>query len=241
MAKYVVGGHFLHARLGEVAVRVLSTATHISARWKSPGLLSVTVPPRLSQEYFIQALADMEARLLLKRPRRLFYTPGWYYHTPEMDFTVVKGMKPARFEGAVDRVKRLTTLFMPADADSEGMPEFNEWVNKILVRYSKTYAGKYLLPMARELAVKLNVSPKSVNISHGQKVLGRCNSRGEILLSRNLVFYPEDLREMVIAHEYAHLTYLNHSPKFYELLDTYLEGRHRRLKSALKAHKLPFV
>lgn len=226
MAKYVAGGRFSHPRLGTVAVRLLGSARNITARWKSPDLLSVTVPPGLTAADFDSALDRMEPRLLAKRPQHRFFLPGWTYSTPEMDFEILLGTKNGVFEGRVDRRARRITLFYPPDCPAEGSHEFNRWVDRTLHRYARAHAAAYLLPRARQIAGLLGVHPSDLQISYGQRVLGRCNSRGQVLLSRNLVFYPLHLRDAVIAHEFAHLTHLDHSPRFHTLLDTYLATLH---------------
>lgn len=47
---------------------------------------------------------------------------------------------------------------------------------------------------------------------------GSCSSRGEITLNVDLVRYPIELIDYVIAHELCHLVHFNHSPAFYKLL-----------------------
>ena len=232
---------FHHPDVGEISVKVLSTARNISARWKSADRVQLTVPAYATRKDVERALVELMPRLLMRRPQKKFYTPGWRFETPEMIFEVVAGVKPGRFEGVVDRVGKRITLMMPPDIPQTGTEEFNEWVRKAIDSYARRYAGQILVPMARQIAVKLGVRPADIGISYGQRVLGRCNSRGEILLSRNLVFYPVELREMVIAHEFAHLTHLNHSVRFKQLLNNYLGGRLPELNRRFRAFKLPFL
>ena len=241
MAKYVVSQRYSHPLFGEVSLRVLSTATRVTARWKSAEQLSVTVPSGITSERYRDILAQMEPDILSRRPNRQFFTPGWKYVTPEMTFLVGRGRRAGYLDSRVDYENREIELLMPLDSDSQGSLSFNKWVNDTLDRYARRYSGTFILPLAKTMAERLGVTPRDISISYGQRVLGRCNSRGEILLSRNLIFYPDELRQLVIAHEFAHLTHLNHSRRFYELLDRYLDGRHGRLYKALKAHKLPFI
>ena len=227
---------FEHPSLGLVSVRVLSTARNITARWKSASLLSVTVPPRISTNFFSDALREMSPRLLARRPSTALFLPGWKFSSPEMSFEV-RATDKNFYSGTVDKAKGLTIFFRPVEADAEA---FNLWIKKALNQYARAHAQEIILPLALSMARKLDVHPASIDISYGQRVLGRCDAKCRILLSRNLVFYSNPLRELVIAHEFAHLTHLNHSPAFYKLLDTYLGGRHGELRQALKSFKLPF-
>lgn len=241
MAKYVISCTFRHERFGTVKVRTLKTATRITARWKSSDLLQFTIPPRVTPEDFREALETMEPNILKKRPLKTFFTPGWRYSTPEMDFTVSPGSKEDIFEGRINRAEQKTILYYPSNFNPEGDARFNEWVNKTLKRYAELHAGKILLPAALELAENMGVKPRSIDISYGMRVLGRCNSHKEILLSRNLVFYPVELRRLVIAHEFAHLTHLNHSGAFHALLNRYVGGQLAELNKRLNKHALPFL
>lgn len=239
--KYLESCRIEHPRLGEIAVKVLATARRITARWKSTDLLCITIPPGTTQSLFDEALAELEPRLVAKRPKNSFYTPGWQYVTPEMTFEVTIGTRTGYYDGRVDRLNGRTTFMMPPELAPMGSSDFNDWIIKALKRYSKTYAERLLVPMATDMASQLGLHPSKIGISYGERVLGRCNSRGEILLSRNLVFYPIDLRRMVIAHELAHLTHLNHSASFHRLLDSYLGGNLCELNRRFKAFKLPFL
>ena len=82
-------------------------------------------------------------------------------------------------------------------------------------------------------------APTGWAISTGHRVLGVCDSRGTVSLSYILVFLPAELREYVICHELAHLSELNHSPRFHALLDGYLGGREAILSARLKSYRWP--
>lgn len=239
--KYVASCHYRHPELGEVAVKVLSTAKRFSARWKSADLVAVTVPPRVTVAEYERAMDAMTPRLLARRPASTDLRPGWTYHTPEVDFLLLRGTQTGRFSGRTNFAEKRINLYIPADYNTSMEPMLKLWLNSVLKHYAERHAEDILIPHAQTIARILGVNPTKIRISHGQKVLGRCNSRGEILLSRNLVFYPLELRHLVIAHEYAHLTHLDHSAAFYALLDNYLDGQHAALKKQLRTHKLPFA
>lgn len=56
-----------------------------------------------------------------------------------------------------------------------------------------------------------------------------------------LVFLPLELSDYVIYHELAHLTEMNHSPRFHALLDSYLGGREAELVRKLKGFVWPVL
>ena len=238
---YKLNRRFVHPELGEVAVREHATTTRFTGRWKSPDLLLLTIPRHTTPSLFRQTLEKLVPRLTAIRPTRRTYAPGWRFHTPEMDFVIAQSEADGAFRGTVDRINKETVLYMPRMAADTDITRFHTWVKAVLDNYAKKHASAILLPLAREYARVAGVSPRAIAISYGQRVLGRCNAKGEILLSRNLVFYPEELRRLVIMHEFAHLTHLNHSPSFYALLNQYLGGDHARLRHSLKTFQTPLL
>ena len=240
MAKEIISQHFEHPELGEIAVRKLSSAKKITARWKDRDLLVITVPPRITARYLARSIEDMKTSLLSLRPSPDFFVPGWTYITPEITFKVGIGSRPGYFYTRSEPELKSLSLLMPPGYNARGSEEFNSFVNNFLKSYARLNAAKILIPMANEIASRLGVKPSLIDISHGKKVLGHCNSRKEVYLSKNLIFYPDLLRRYVILHEFAHLTHMNHSRYFYALLDRYLGCSYKSLKKALSAHILPF-
>lgn len=199
------------------------------------------MPPRTTEAALAEALRSLEPRLLARRPDATLYRSGWTYETAEMTFRIVTGDDTdGRFRGVIDRKAGVTTLFRPDNLNGDESAFFDTWVQKVLNNYAVRNAEAILLPLARQVSGRLGVAPASFSVSFGRSVLGRCDSRGNIKLSRNLVFYPYELRVAVIAHELAHLTHLNHSAAFHALLDQYLDGNSRTLSKQLRQHRLPF-
>ena len=47
---------------------------------------------------------------------------------------------------------------------------------------------------------------------------GSCSSLGNVTLSKDLIYLPEDLIAYIIYHELAHLIILDHSDKFFNII-----------------------
>lgn len=65
---------------------------------------------------------------------------------------------------------------------------------------------------------------------------GSCSTRGTIRLNWRLIMAPASVRCSVIAHEVAHIKHMNHSPAFYDWLDTIYEGDRLEADAWLKRH-----
>lgn len=72
-----------------------------------------------------------------------------------------------------------------------------------------------------------------ITITSAQKRFGSCSSKGNISYSYRLMLYPDAAREYVVVHELAHLVEMNHSPRFYSIIEKVLpdyKARKRLLK-----------
>ena len=72
-----------------------------------------------------------------------------------------------------------------------------------------------------------------MTITSAQKRFGSCSSQGNISFSYRLMLYPEPAREYVVVHELAHLKEMNHSKRFYKIIEAILPDYKWR-KSLLK-------
>ena len=81
-------------------------------------------------------------------------------------------------------------------------------------------------------------------LSKAQRRWGSCAHDGTIRINWRLVMAPPFVRRSVVAHEVAHLTHFDHSPRFHAHLDSLFEGdikaANRWLKRDGRSLYLPF-
>ena len=80
----------------------------------------------------------------------------------------------------------------------------------------------------------LGVEAKRVSIRAQRTRWGSCSSHGTICLNWRLLLLPSDLCDYVLVHELCHLRHLDHSAKFWSLVERVFpdyEERERRLES----------
>lgn len=220
-----------------IQFHVIASARSIRARWRG-GMLHVTVPPGQRVRDAVERLIDMRERILAARPALSFYD-GQHI---EMDgFTV-----DIRRQSLVpDKITLTGSTFEPVVSVGSNLDfddaEVTALVSRMMCIVAKTVAPKLLIPRAVEIAARVGATPRRWSISSGHKTLGTCKASGEIALSAVVMFLTPELRDYIICHELAHLSEMNHSPRFHALCDRYCGGRERELIKKLKHYQWPIL
>jgi predicted metal-dependent hydrolase len=105
----------------------------------------------------------------------------------------------------------------PDPQDERGIAEFVScWL--------KDQALALLAPRVAHFASRVTATSPQVKLSSARTQWGSCNHKGEIRLHWRLVQLPPRIADYVVAHEVAHLVELNHSPRFWALVESLLPG-----------------
>lgn len=89
-------------------------------------------------------------------------------------------------------------------------------------------AARMLPERVRFFAERMGVQPAYVHITSARTRFGSCNSKGGICFSWRLMRYPAEAIDYVVAHELAHLRYMNHSAAFYAVIAAVLPDYRQR-------------
>jgi predicted metal-dependent hydrolase len=83
--------------------------------------------------------------------------------------------------------------------------------------------AKNIIPGITECkAFKFNLGFSKIKINSAKKRWGSCTSRKNINFSWRLVLLPEEIIHYIVIHELAHLKILNHSKKYWQLVEKLL-------------------
>jgi predicted metal-dependent hydrolase len=104
------------------------------------------------------------------------------------------------------------------------------------VAWYRRQARRELTEIAHSEGERLGLTGWSrIRIGDQRSRWGSCSSRGTLSFSWRLVLAPRWVAEYVVVHELCHLRHMDHSPRFWRLVDRALPHR-RRAQAWLRMH-----
>lgn len=89
----------------------------------------------------------------------------------------------------------------------------------LLRAWLRAQAQVHLTPWLAQEAARVGLAPGSVRIRLQRSRWGSCSSRGTISLNAALMLVAPELVRYLLVHELCHLKYLNHSPRYWALVE----------------------
>ena len=113
-------------------------------------------------------------------------------------------------------------------------------VRGLVVDWLKETMLATLAPRVAHFAARLSLPAPVVSVSRARTLWGVCTADGRIRLSWRLAHLAPELGDYVAAHEVAHLVELNHSERFWALVEwMYPHWREARARIERDAAALP--
>jgi predicted metal-dependent hydrolase len=109
---------------------------------------------------------------------------------------------------------------------------------RVLQRWLLAQAKAVLPSRSRALATYLQVAPrlKEVVFRKTKSKWGHCTSSGRIQYNWLIMMAPDAVIDYMICHEVSHLVHMNHSPKFWALVESVCPD-YRRYTRWLRTHE----
>lgn len=187
-------------------------------RWVTIREIESTLNERA--EWILRGLVEWRARRRDVLPRQWKSGASILYLGNELELTVCLHR---RSEIRPDLLN--LTVLHPAAHDPQQVENF-------VTRWLREETARLLAPRVATLAACVSPLVPTVKLSNARSEWGSCNQHGVIRLNWRLVHLPPELASYVVAHEVAHLVELNHSPRFWSLVETLFPG-HAAARRAL--------
>ncbi|MCL2496968.1 MAG: M48 family metallopeptidase [Clostridiales bacterium] len=118
------------------------------------------------------------------------------------------------------------SFYMPPDLTPEG-------IKAVCVRIYRMLAKQYLSERALYFAERMGAALGAVKISGAKTRWGSCSSQKNINFSWRLIMADGELIDYVVIHELAHIFEMNHSARFWQIVQSVLPDYQER-KARLK-------
>jgi predicted metal-dependent hydrolase len=172
--------------------------------------LKITVPhglpPREVESFLSRHQGWLEAKLA-KYPDKPKLRPGVKLPVRGVNHLILH--EPSK-RGSVEQAQ---------DEDGPYLLVQGEWagLGRRLSDFMKKQAKQDIEPMALKLALKCGKKVKTIRFKDTKSRWGSCTSDGNLAFSWRIMMAPKPVIAYLVAHEVAHLTEMNHGPKFWKL------------------------
>lgn len=223
--------------LGKIIIRENVRARRIVMRTR-PEALYVTVPCGVQMEEVQGVIDKFRVKLVLSRKKvaRKRIDLDYRIDSEFFKLSLISG-RQSKFLAHSESGK--TEIICPPTANFDD-EELQSWLRKVIGEALRRNA-KYILPARLEkLSEHYNLPYESLKINSSQGRWGSCSVRKSINLSYYLLLLPSHLMDYVMLHELAHTVELNHSEKFWAILDKMTRGQSLELREALREYTTDF-
>jgi len=108
-----------------------------------------------------------------------------------------------------------------------------EEIKEACIKIYHMLAKRDLTEMTSYFAERMGVKPAAIKINSAKSRWGSCSEKKSINFSWLLIMADDDVIEYVVVHELAHIIELNHSKRFWAIIEKILpdyKTRRKRLK-----------
>lgn len=205
-------------------LRISRRAVNIRLQINHEGELQLILPYRLrnfDHSYFISSKTNWILKhLSSKKSRDFLYLGDKLLVVPNYDLFEV--------HTKYDLDSSILRMNIPAGDDRKTDLIYKDWLHE--------KALEYLPQRTIELAKENSFNPSKVSVRKQKTRWGSCSPYGAISLNYKLMMLRKELIDYVIIHELCHLSELNHSKRFWNLVANILPD-YAELRKELKGFR----
>ncbi|WP_144111546.1 M48 family metallopeptidase [Paraburkholderia sp. BCC1886] len=226
----VIGPRTLHYALKRSARRSIgfaidSTGLTITApRWVTLADIETAITEK--QRWIFTKLIEWQTRVEQRALPKVDWKDG--AEVPYLGQPVRVTLGAPRGTLAFNALDAALQIPLPLQADPQ---QIKDRVQGWLQGEAKRLFGERLAIYAE----KLGVNYRAYALSSAATRWGSCSSDGKIRLNWRLIHFPLSIIDYVVAHELAHLREMNHSPRFWETVES-IFPEFREARQTLKSH-----
>lgn len=185
----------------------------ISITISKAGEVIVHAPKRLPIEKIMSFVIDKESWILKKQKeiKSTLINNNDLLNYKAFNFCGKKYL-PCEVHGIKKIELSSTNLLVPENLEKK---ELLLKIEKWYIKMAKLILGERLEYFANLMQLDYN----TLSISNSKNRWGSCDINGNIKLNYRVIMLPHKLIDYIIIHELAHLIEMNHSKKFYNIIE----------------------
>jgi len=125
--------------------------------------------------------------------------------------------------------KHVAWIFRTLEKEEKRNEIFNGLTNERILEL-KAVAKSKLAKKTEYYSNIMGIKYGRITITSAKTRFGSCSSKGNISYSYRLMLYPEEAQDYVVVHELAHVLEMNHSKRFYQIIEKVLPDYKQRIR-----------
>jgi len=218
--------------LGLIIIRKNLRAKHYSLRIVE-GKIIATIPKRGSESgvlSFIDANRERLRRMLAKSTKRPVLDEDCRMKTCTFELHIFRTQRNNIYISLKDGILHIAC---PEETDFNNEP-IQQKLWAVVTKVMRIEAIRVLPGRLAKLAAQHGFQYAGVTVRNSRSRWGSCSAKKRINLSSSLMLLPDHLIDYVLLHELCHTVELNHSERFWALLNNVTAGNAQKLRKELK-------
>lgn len=216
--------HKLFGKELQFKIRKSRKARRIRIQVSSDGELSLILPETKSRASALDFMRQKEGWILRQLERAKDVKKGYYLYGQKLCLSRItepsRKMIVAGIEGGAFYIR----------AKDPGSVNERDLFIDLLRKEANYYIPRRALEISRHLGFEYS----GLSIRNQKTRWGSCSGRRNLSFNLKLICFPKDVIDYVIVHELCHLKEMNHSARFWALVEKYIPDYKRR-RGCLKA------
>lgn len=226
--------------IGKVTLSRSERAKYISIKMR-PEQIILVVPKRCALQNALRFLEEKKSWIEATREKIEKRAPQnlptrFDENTRYQTLTFVAQIK--RFEGQnfhATLKDGTLTILCPQNAEI-GAENVQQLIRKAIERAMMSEAKRVLPARLKLIAEKCGMKYNECRIRSTRTIWGSCTQRSHISLNMFLMRLPQHLVDYVLIHEICHTVELNHSERFWALVNSFTGNKAKELRSELRSY-----